>query len=69
MPRVITIIVHKENHFDVFEGERYSDYLCWDEMLGQIAQMTHPAIAEPRYNMLTPEEWATLRERWKRKET
>lgn len=54
-PRTITIVCHGANYFDVFEGESYTDHLCWDEMLGQIAQLTHPKIGEPRYEMLTPE--------------
>lgn len=44
-PRVITIVVKSGNHFDVHEGEGYADYLGWDEMLGCVAELTHPTIA------------------------
>ncbi len=61
--RTITIVVHDGNHFDVHEGERYCDRLCWDEMLGTIAELTHPRIGEARYRMSTPEERQKHRER------
>lgn len=54
--RTITIVMHNGNNFDVFVGQRSSNGLCWDEMLGQIASMTHPEIRKARYLMLTPEE-------------
>jgi hypothetical protein len=44
--------------FHVHQGERYADMLCWDEMLGQVATLTHAQIATPRYDMLTPDEYA-----------
>lgn len=56
MARTITIVAHGHNHFDVFEGETYSDHLTWDEMLGQVAELTHSAINRARYPMRTPEE-------------
>lgn len=62
-PRTITIIVTDGNNFAVHEGERYANRLCWDEMLGQVACMTHPKINDPRYAMHTPEELAAWRER------
>lgn len=55
-PRIITIVVRGGNDFDVHEGEGFVTKLCWDEMVGQIAQMTHPAIGRPRYRMPTAEE-------------
>lgn len=64
--RTITIIVHDGNHFDVHEGERYCDRLCWDEMLGTIAELTHPKIGEARYRMRTPEEHQAWRDRTRR---
>jgi hypothetical protein len=63
--RTITIVCHGGNDFDVHEGERYSGRLCWDEMLGQIASITHPEITRPRYPMETPEENAARFERWR----
>jgi len=63
-PHTITIVVHGPNRFDVFEGERCADGLCWDE----VAHLTHPKINEPRYRMQTPEERAAERERWKQRD-
>lgn len=56
--RTITIVMHDGNWFDVFEGEAYVDRLCWDEMLGEIAQLTHPSIGVSRYQMKTPDQRA-----------
>lgn len=64
--RTITIVVRGPNDFDVHEGEKYTNLLCWDEMLGQIACMTHPAIGQPRYDLLTPDEQAAKRDRFTR---
>lgn len=36
------------NHFDVFEGERFTQGLCWDEMLGHIAVLTCPFVHSSR---------------------
>lgn len=47
-PRVITIVVKGGNHFDVHEGEGYADHLCWDEMLGCVAELTHPTLCAGR---------------------
>lgn len=63
--RTITIIVHDGNNFDVHEGETYSNHLCWDEMLGQIAQLTHPSILKARYSMSTPEQHQERADRWR----
>lgn len=61
--RTITIIVEDGPcGFDIFEGDRHTDRLAWDEMLGQIAAMTHPKIGAGHYPMKTPEEWARERE-------
>ncbi|AJW47708.1 hypothetical protein TK49_23700 (plasmid) [Ralstonia mannitolilytica] len=48
--------------FDVVlpDGRR-CDGLGWDEMLGQVAHLTHPNLGAPRYAMRTPEEWAAYR--------
>lgn len=42
----------------VREGDRYCDRLCWDEMLGTIAELTHPKIGSARYRMETAEQHA-----------
>lgn len=44
--------------YTVREGDRYCDRLCWDEMLGTIAELTHPQIGHARYRMETTEERA-----------
>lgn len=55
--RTITIVCGKGHGlFAVHEGEAYVTHLTWDEMLGEIAQLTHPRICESRYGMATPEE-------------
>lgn len=55
-PRTITIVCVGPNSYTVMEGERYCDRLCWDEMLGTIAELTHPRIGDARYRMQTPDE-------------
>lgn len=39
------------NHFDVVVDGVVADMLCWEEMLGQIATITHPDIKKPRFQM------------------
>ncbi len=51
------------NDFTIRIGDRYADKLTWDEMLGQIAELTHPRVDRGRYQMLTAEEWAAIKER------
>ncbi|MGE4243674.1 hypothetical protein [Ramlibacter sp.] len=65
-PRIITIVVRDGNHFDVHEGEKYSDRLCWEEMLGQVVTLTHSSIKAPRFWMATPEEHSARREHGRR---
>ncbi|GMG89630.1 hypothetical protein Cmtc_08500 [Cupriavidus sp. TKC] len=55
--RQITITFDNDKGFAVTENGRTADRLAWDEMLGQVAQMTHPKINEGRYRMLTIEEY------------
>jgi hypothetical protein len=46
-------------HFEVVdEYGRHTGQLCFDEMLGQVVNLTHPAIRREHYAMRTPEEWA-----------
>ena len=52
MTRTITIIIHDNpNDYTVQEGEDVCNRLCWDEMLGTVAELTHPRIAQARYRM------------------
>lgn len=46
------------NAFVVEQGDRQNDGLNWDEMVGQVAGLTHPQLRKPHYPMLTPEESA-----------
>lgn len=65
--RRIEIQVVDGNTFNVVEGDRMADSLCWDEMLGQVAELTHPKIASARYRMMTPDERAEYRRRFERR--
>ena len=50
--------------FDVVDEQgRRCNGLSWDELIGQITSLTHPAITPPRpqYAMRTPFEWETER--------
>lgn len=56
--RIITIEVHDSlfaGNFTIREGDRFTDKLCWEELLGQIATLTHPDIRKPRFPM-SPED-------------
>ena len=59
----ITIEVHGANDFTVRIGARYADRMTWEEMLGQIAELTHPRIDRARFVMLTTEEHVARHER------
>jgi len=59
--RTITIIIN-DHGYTVQEGDLYHDELCWDEMLGTVVEMTHPAIGRPRYQMMTTQGWQKWRE-------
>lgn len=64
--RTITIEIADDGgsgDYLVREDDRYCDRLCWDEMLGTIAELTHPKIGVARYRMLTAEEHAELERR------
>ncbi|MFM0101958.1 hypothetical protein PQR01_00220 [Paraburkholderia rhynchosiae] len=61
--RAVTIEIDDGNNFTVREGERFADGLCWDEMLGTIAELTHPKIGDARYAMRTATEWAAYKAR------
>lgn len=55
--RQITITFGNDRGYAVSENGRIADRLTWDEMLGQISQMTHPKINAERYKMLTIEQY------------
>ena len=66
MKRVITIEFFTPDHvfqegdergYLVTESGRNTGGLSWDELLGQIAELTHPSIRKARYEMHTAEEW------------
>lgn len=61
--RTITIVCRGGNDYDVFEGENYCDRLCWDEMLGTIAELTHPKIGSASYRMVDADQHQAERER------
>jgi hypothetical protein len=55
--RQIIITFDNDKGFAVTEAGRTADRLGWDEMLGQVAQLTHPKIGIPHYKMQTVEEY------------
>lgn len=60
----MTIVVecYDGNNFTVRVGDRYCDKLCWDEMLAQVVNLTHPNLHEMGwYTMRTKEEWDAYR--------
>jgi hypothetical protein len=63
--RTIVIVVRDSNDFDVHEGTSYIDRLCWDELLGTIATLTHPTLntLEPRIPPYRMRSLDALRER------
>jgi hypothetical protein len=60
--RTITITID-DGKIEVLEDGKSSGQLAWDEMLGQIAELTHPSLGLARYPMLTPEGWEQRRKR------
>ncbi len=68
--RTITIEIHDDGasgDYTVREGDRYCPKLCWDEMLGTIAELTHPRIGQARYRMLTAAEHEAYEDRLRRR--
>lgn len=65
--RSITVHVIKRTDggttFSVQAGERIETELCWDEMLGAIAEQTHPQLALPGRFMQTPDRLVERMER------
>lgn len=42
--------------FVVTQGDRSADGLAWDEMIGQVIELTHPKISAAHYPMMTQAE-------------
>lgn len=61
--RTITIEQQGWNEFIVRDGDKSSGFLTWDELVGQIASMTHHALKEPWFQMLTEQERAEMKAR------
>ncbi len=64
--RVITISVvgaGSSSDYTVSEAGRSCDGLCWDEMLGTVAELTHPKIGQAHYRMTTEAERTEREER------
>lgn len=61
--RTLTIEIGGEFGFDVVDDERRrAGGLSWDEMLGQVATLTHPQLdGKPLYRMQTREQWGIER--------
>jgi len=62
MKRIITIEIADDGgsgDYTVREGDRYRDSLYWDEMLGTVAELTHPRIGKKaQYRLVTAEQHA-----------
>lgn len=61
MKRTVTITYDDAQGcgWDVHEDGKCCNGLSWDEMLGQVAMLTIPALRVGRgFDMRTPEEWA-----------
>ncbi|HBD37097.1 MULTISPECIES: hypothetical protein [unclassified Cupriavidus] len=60
LDRHFTVEVRGTSFDVVLPDGRRCDGLCWDEMLGQVARLTHPKlVSETGYAMRTPEQWDT----------
>jgi hypothetical protein len=56
--REIIIKIGDEGELSVWEGDLTTERLAWDEMLGQIAEMTHPMLNNKgHYMMMTQADW------------
>lgn len=66
MNRVIIITMTDSesggHSIEVRENGQTTGQLAWDEMLGQVAAMTHPDLNKGRYPMRTEEEWNRMDE-------
>jgi hypothetical protein len=48
----------------VQEGEAICPHLCWDEALGQIVNLIHPQLGDPKYRMFQPDALVSYMERY-----
>lgn len=62
--RQVIITFDNGKGFAVTEAGRTADRLAWDEMLGQVAGLTHPKIAAPHYQMQTVEEYTAHEDKY-----
>jgi hypothetical protein len=62
--RQITITFANNRGYAVTENGRTADYLAWDEMLGQIAALTHPKLGTAHYTMQTVEEYTAHEDKY-----
>lgn len=62
----ITISFSQDRYFTVAQDGRACTHLGWDEMVGQIINLTRRVVGERIYPMLTPEEDAERERRWVR---
>lgn len=63
--RQITITFENALGYAVTENGRTADRLAWDEMLGQIAALTHPKLGTAHYTMQTVEEYTAEEDKYK----
>ena len=57
--KALTIEIAEGNYFDLVDWYgRRSGGLCWDELLGAVAEITHPTLGASRLRMETEDETA-----------
>ncbi len=60
----ITITFSDRGYFEITQNGLICDGMCWDEMLGQIVNLTRRVVGERLYPMLTPDQKAERERRW-----
>ena len=50
--RTITIEIVEDNNITIREGDTFCDRLTRDEMLGSVAELTHPKIGVSRFRLM-----------------
>lgn len=55
--------------FDVRYNDRTAYFLCWDEMIGQVIELSHKKLGVAHYRMETDEEHAAELERRETRDT
>lgn len=58
----ITIKRNEQGGFDVFQGDKYSDGLAYEEMIGVVIALTHAEQYVDRFHywMRTEDEWRRI---------